>query len=160
MLVSFTRIGGCPFSFSRIVIRTLYLSNSGQAIPSTFGKNEISETDGNRMQQVFINLVDNAIRYTNNGFITLKVKNEKTFIYIEITDTGIGIPEGELPFIFDRFHRVEKSRSREYGGTGLGLAIVKKLVDLQGGSISVSSQVGVGTTFRIEFPISKEERLE
>lgn len=110
--------------------------------------------DGNRMQQVFINLLDNGIRYTKDGSITITLTNEETFLQIHISDTGIGIPEEELPLIFDRFHRVEKSRSREHGGTGLGLAIVKRLVELQGGTIGVTSKTGEGTTFTMKFPIS------
>ncbi len=113
--------------------------------------------DGNRMQQVFINLLDNAIRYTNEGMITIKLNSTRKFIAIEVKDTGIGIPEEELPFIFERFHRVEKSRARNYGGTGLGLAIVKKLVEMQGGELEVASQLGAGTTFTIKFPKPAEE---
>lgn len=111
--------------------------------------------DGNRMQQVFINLLDNGIRYTKDGSITIELTSEETFVQIQIRDTGIGIPEEELPFIFDRFHRVEKSRSREYGGTGLGLAIVKRFVELQGGTIGVTSKIGEGTTFILKFPITQ-----
>lgn len=116
--------------------------------------------DGSRMQQVFINLLDNAIRYTNEGMITVNLKSIPEFIAVEIEDTGIGIPKEELPFIFERFHRVEKSRSRNYGGTGLGLAIVKKLVEIQGGQIEVASQLGVGTTFTLKFPKPAEERVK
>lgn len=113
--------------------------------------------DGNRMHQVLLNLLDNAIRYTRNGRICVKLELQGESVSLQITDTGIGIPEEELPLIFERFHRVEKSRSRETGGTGLGLAIVKKLVELQGGNIEVTSRVGVGTTFDISFPIEVEE---
>jgi signal transduction histidine kinase len=110
--------------------------------------------DGVRIEQVFLNLMDNAIRYTENGTISLhlRVINEKE-ILVSIEDTGKGIPKEELPYIFERFYRVEKSRSREYGGTGLGLAIVKKLIELQGGEIQVFSQLGKGTRFEIKFLI-------
>ncbi len=110
--------------------------------------------DGLRMEQIVLNLVDNAIRYTEKGIITVHIKsaNDNKLIII-IEDTGIGIPKHELPNIFERFYRVEKSRSREYGGTGLGLAIVKRLVELQGGTIEVSSEVNRGTRFTMTFPI-------
>lgn len=110
--------------------------------------------DGVRMEQILTNLLGNAIRYTNEGTVKIEVKEEKRIVTIRIEDTGWGIPEEELPFIFERFHRVEKSRARELGGTGLGLAIVKNLVELQKGTISVKSQQGKGSTFILRFPIS------
>ncbi|MEW9668057.1 ATP-binding protein [Ammoniphilus sp. 3BR4] len=116
--------------------------------------------DGYRMQQILINLLDNAIRYTENGMIIVNLNSETHEVIIQVSDSGIGIPEEELPFIFERFHRVEKSRSREYGGTGLGLAIVKRLVEIQGGTITVDSAIGVGTTFTIRFPVPTEEKIQ
>ena len=79
---------------------------------------------------------------------------------ISIEDTGIGIPEEELDYIFERFYRVEKSRSREFGGTGLGLSIVKNLIEQQGGSIQVFSEVVKGTRFEIIFPVSSDTAKE
>ncbi|MFA7746157.1 MULTISPECIES: ATP-binding protein [Salinicoccus] len=113
------------------------------------------EADGIRLEQIFTNLLGNAIRYTEKGSVVVKVWNADKKIHIMIEDTGIGIPEKDLPLIFDRFHRVEKSRSRELGGTGLGLAIVKNLVELQNGTISVNSQVGKGTRFQLSFPVAE-----
>lgn len=136
----------------------LHALNKGITISLTEEDVPILPLDGNRLQQVFINLLDNAIRYTNDGSITVHLSDTPEFIAIEVKDTGIGIPAEELPYIFERFHRVEKSRSRHYGGTGLGLAIVKKLVEIQGGEIEVMSQLGVGTTFTMKFPKPTEER--
>ncbi|MDA1475170.1 HAMP domain-containing sensor histidine kinase [Bacillus changyiensis] len=116
--------------------------------------------DGDRMVQVFINLLDNAIRYTEQGQISIRMWKEKGIIKISIEDTGIGIPNKELSFIFERFYRVEKSRSREFGGTGLGLAIVKNLVEQQEGTIQAFSDEGKGTRFEIMFPISHEMKKE
>lgn len=119
--------------------------------------------DGHRMAQVFINLMDNAIRYTEQGTISAKMWKENDEVRILIEDTGIGIPKDELAYIFERFYRVEKSRSREFGGTGLGLAIVKNLVEEQGGSIQAFSEIGKGTCFEITFSVSpdiKKEREE
>lgn len=117
--------------------------------------------DGLRLEQILINLIDNAIRYTEQGKITIKSRMfDKTKVMVEIKDTGKGIPEDELPFIFERFYRVEKSRSRQYGGTGLGLAIVKMLVEIQGGQIQVSSQLGEGTRFEIMLPTSPKKTRE
>lgn len=107
--------------------------------------------DGMRMEQVLINLLENAVRYTDKGGIHINLNENSSYIYLIVEDTGMGIPETELPFIFERFYRVEKSRSRQYGGTGLGLSIAKKLVELQGGEILVSSKIGDGTRFEIRF---------
>jgi signal transduction histidine kinase len=115
--------------------------------------------DGFRMEQILMNLMDNAIRYTEHGVIGLKVLHRPVNhdLTVVIEDTGVGIPEDELPYIFERFYRVEKSRSREFGGTGLGLAIVKQLVELQGGTIHVVSQVQQGTRFELIFPLGGEQ---
>lgn len=110
--------------------------------------------DEKRLEQIFINLLENAIQYSEKGKIAIRVEEQPSnTLQILISDSGIGIPKDEIPYIFDRFHRVEKSRSRDYGGTGLGLSIVKKLVELQNGTITVSSELGEGTTFEIVFPI-------
>jgi len=114
--------------------------------------------DGIRMEQIMINLLDNAIRYiTSKGTISIRLYADPDYVIIVIADTGLGIPEEELPYIFERFYRVEKSRSRERGGTGLGLAIVKKMVEMQDGNIEVFSKIGEGTTFQLKFPIKNEE---
>lgn len=111
----------------------------------------IIDADARRLEQIFINLLDNAIRYTHEGTISIEAAADENEVTITISDTGVGIPEEELPYIFERFYRVEKSRSRELGGTGLGLAIVKKLVELQGGTIEVRSEWGRGTAMRVIF---------
>lgn len=106
--------------------------------------------DKERMTQVINNLLENSIRYTKNGKITLSVRKEKERVKIEISDTGIGIPKEDLPYIWERFYRVDRSRSTDLGGSGLGLAIVKELVELHGGTIEVNSIYGKGTTFTIQ----------
>lgn len=117
--------------------------------------------DGLRMEQILMNLIENAIRYTENGQVTIQLLTSiSDTIQVRVEDTGIGIPPKDIPYLFERFYRVEKSRSREFGGTGLGLAIVKQLVELQGGTIKVTSEVGNGTCFELEFPIAKGENIE
>ncbi|MFD1130654.1 HAMP domain-containing sensor histidine kinase [Paenibacillus sp. PDC88] len=113
-------------------------------------------SDGSRIEQIILNLLENAIYYTELGAITIKVSQIKEQIFISIKDTGAGIPEGDLPFIFDRFHRVEKSRSREMGGTGLGLAIVSQLIAQLNGKITVLSKLGVGSEFIVSLPLDLE----
>lgn len=107
--------------------------------------------DGMRMEQVLLNLLENAVRYTEKGSISVELDQNGSFIYLAVEDTGIGIPEDEIPYIFERFYRVEKSRSRQHGGTGLGLPIAKKMVELQGGKLLVSSKLGQGTRFELRF---------
>lgn len=108
--------------------------------------------DAARLEQVLLNLLYNAIRYTNEGGIYVYLRQDKENIRLSVKDTGRGIPPEDLPYIFERFYRVEKSRSREHGGSGLGLAIVHKWIELHRGSIKVMSEVGSGTTFDVMIP--------
>ncbi len=105
-----------------------------------------------RMKQLFINLLDNAIKYTEEGTITISLKEEDGNLVLGVKDTGIGIEKEYLPRIFERFYRVDRGRSRKQGGTGLGLSIVKHIVELYGGNIQVNSTLGVGTEFVIALP--------
>lgn len=107
--------------------------------------------DKKRMEQIILNLLENAVRYTEKGEINVSLSYTSSAFLLVVEDSGIGIPKDEIPYIFERFYRVEKSRSRQYGGTGLGLSIVKKLVELQGGQITVTSVVDKGTRFEIQF---------
>jgi signal transduction histidine kinase len=101
-------------------------------------------------ERVVANLVENAFRYTEaGGNVKVSLLREGSFVKIDVIDSGIGIPPDKLPYIFDRFYRVENSRSRQSGGSGLGLAIVKALVDSHNGRISVSSEVGKGSIFTV-----------
>jgi len=113
----------------------------------------IIKGDSFKLEQLFINLLDNSIKYTEEGSISLNITRNQSEVVVEIEDTGIGIPEGDIKKIFDRFFVVDKSRSRETGGTGLGLAIVKNIVMLHNGKIFVQSRVGEGTKFSVHFPI-------
>lgn len=101
--------------------------------------------------KLFVNLMDNAIKYTDvpNGKVDIFIKKEKIFVVTEIKDTGIGIPEEDLDRVFDRFYRVDKSRSKEIGGIGLGLSICKKIAKLHGGRIEIKSKVGEGTAVTV-----------
>jgi two-component system, OmpR family, sensor histidine kinase ArlS len=108
------------------------------------------DIDPTRFEQVLINLLDNSLKYSNETSTTnVRAVEENGKVQITIQDQGIGIPEEDLPHIFDRLYRVDKSRSRATGGFGLGLAIVQQLVEAHGGEINIESQVGVGTRFMI-----------
>jgi len=109
-----------------------------------------------QMEQLVVNLIDNALRYTEKGGLSIKAEKKDEGISLIFKDTGIGIPEEHLPRIFERFYVVDRSRSRKTGGTGLGLAIVKHIVLAHGGKIEVSSAPGVGTTFSLWLPLSRK----
>ena len=106
------------------------------------------------LERAIANLVENAIKYTREeGLIKLIVRGENaSAVIVEVVDNGVGIAEEDVPRIFERFYRVERSRSRDAGGTGLGLSIVKHIVQAHGGQIEVESTPGVGSTFRMKFP--------
>jgi two-component system, OmpR family, sensor histidine kinase BaeS len=139
-----------------IVYRTQYeMEKKGITCQYNSNLQEVScMIDPERMEQVLMNLLENAKTYTaENGEISVRVYEGSTSIIIEIEDNGIGIPEDEHLRIWERFYRVEKSRSRNYGGTGLGLPIAKEIIELHGGHIDVSSVENQGTVFRIHLPI-------
>ncbi|WP_119070956.1 sensor histidine kinase [Aggregatilinea lenta] len=110
-------------------------------------------SDKNKLEQIIVNLLSNAIKFTEHGGVTIKVSGEadKTLV-IEITDTGIGIPDDAQSSIFDPFRQVDGSLKRKYSGTGLGLSITKRLVEALEGTISIKSQVGIGSTFTVVLP--------
>ncbi|AZS15502.1 sensor histidine kinase [Paenibacillus lutimineralis] len=109
--------------------------------------------DRSRLGQVFLNLIKNAYKYTNSGNIHIEVFRDKGEGVVIISDTGMGITEEELPYIFERFYRGEKSRNRKTGGAGIGLAVVKAIVDAHSGSINVISKINKGTTVCVRLPI-------
>jgi two-component system, OmpR family, phosphate regulon sensor histidine kinase PhoR len=109
--------------------------------------------DRRALEQVLLNLLDNAIKYSEpGGSIELAVSGSASGVRIDVSDTGIGIPESDRARVFERFYRVEKARSRDLGGTGLGLAIVKHLIQAQDGEVFVTAREGQGTTFTLRLP--------
>ena len=112
--------------------------------------------DADRIEQVLTNLIDNAIRHTpKSGKIILRAKmKENNKLLLEVEDSGVGIPEADLPFVFERFYKADKARTRGQSGTGLGLSIVNNIVQAHEGSISVTSKTGQGTTFSIILPVN------
>lgn len=108
--------------------------------------------DPERVEQVMVNLLGNALRYTDTGSITVRAWNEPGKLWIAVKDTGQGIAAKDLPHVFERFWRADRSRDRLSGGTGIGLAISRRLVELQGGTIQVESELGKGSTFRFSLP--------
>lgn len=119
-------------------------------------ENQFAYLDRNRLHQIISNLITNAIKFTEEGFIKISTKKEKDKFMLSVEDTGIGIPEGEIEFIFEEFRRSSLAIRKSIEGTGLGLSITKRLVELMKGEIKVESQEGIGTTFTIFFPTNKE----
>ncbi|MCJ8223830.1 ATP-binding protein [Bacillus paralicheniformis] len=114
--------------------------------------------DPDKMEQVLTNLIDNAIRHTNaGGTVHVDVQSAQSGLKIAVKDSGSGIPEEDLPFIFERFYKADKARTRGKGGTGLGLAIVKNIVDAHNGSITVHSMLNEGTSFTFYIPRNKQD---
>ena len=118
------------------------------------GNLPLLQADENRLQEVIYNLLDNAVKYSKpGGTVFLRAELENDRVRISVADQGVGIPEADLPRIFERFYRADKARSRELGGTGLGLSIVKHVVQLHGGSVEASSEPGKGTTISVLLPV-------
>ncbi len=117
--------------------------------------------DPDRLRQLLLNLVDNAIKYTQEGEVTLSLWKdvEQREVRVSVQDTGIGVPQEALPHLFRRFFRADKARSRQEGGTGLGLAIVEWIVKAHGGTIQVTSEEGVGSTFTVTLPLPSPDML-
>ena len=106
-----------------------------------------------RIAQVLLNLVGNAIKFTDAGEVGIAVSVANGAFEVAVSDTGPGIPEAERKEIFEEFHQMDSSSTREKGGTGLGLSIARKIVELHGGRIWVESEVGDGSTFRFTLPV-------
>jgi len=124
-----------------------------------FEPGEIAELqvrgDEVKLKQLLLNLFDNAIKYTLNGIVSVSLHQENDQAIITVSDTGIGISEDDIPHIFDRFYRVDKTRSRSEHGSGLGLAIAKYIVQAHNGEINVTSNIGKGSTVRVRLPLLK-----
>jgi signal transduction histidine kinase len=115
--------------------------------------------DRDKLEKVVLNLIFNALKFTPaGGCVQVRAEQVQEQLLLTVRDTGMGIPEKNLPFIFDRFWQADGSSKRKYQGVGIGLALVKELVELQGGKVTVQSQEGAGTTFEVRIPYVKAER--
>lgn len=113
---------------------------------------EMAVTDQRRIEQVLLNLLNNALKFTERGYVRVCCRPEKDHFTLSVADTGIGIQAEALPGLFQPFHQLDTGLARKHEGTGLGLSICKKLLEMMGGSIAVTSQWGQGSTFTIRFP--------
>lgn len=126
---------------------------------SEFGENCVVLASEEDIYQVIVNLSDNAVKYTEpGGTVIISVAQAAGKVSITVSDNGIGIPESDLPYIFDRFYRVDKSRNREAGGSGLGLSIVKSTVEMRGGTVNAQNRENGGMIFNVVFPLYSAEK--
>lgn len=132
-------------------------ASKGLELTYTGPERLIVEANAAQMSQVVINLVDNAIGYTNEGSVHVSLSQDDDQVVLAVRDTGIGIASEHLPRIFERFYRVDKARGRSTGGTGLGLSIVKHIVEVHGGQVNVQSALNEGSTFMVRLPVGSEQ---
>ena len=140
-------------------VRTLQpiAAKRGQTLTCECDSGVIGTVDRAKLNQVVYNLTENALKYTpDGGQIHVTLRRRGADAVWQIVDNGVGIPQEDIPHIFDRFYRVDKARSRETGGTGLGLSIVHQLVLMHGGEITVDSVHGEGSTFTVTIPLERE----
>lgn len=139
-------------------IQPLLIKNHNKL--SVVGKDtsEFLFTDGEKLEQILVNLLSNACKFTEQGMITFEVKRELSYLIFSVKDTGIGIDDEALKSIFEEFQQVDGSQSRKFQGTGLGLAISKRFCELLNGDISVTSSIGVGSEFIVEIPIGSPQK--
>ena len=136
-------------------LRPASASQGGIALTAVAAQPVIAELDRTLMQRAVGNLISNAVAHTPpGGAVVLATNAEAAAIRIDVTDTGVGIPPEALPRVFDRFFRVDPSRSQASGGTGLGLAIVQGIVLLHGGNVEIASQPGKGTSVTLRIPLA------
>jgi two-component system phosphate regulon sensor histidine kinase PhoR len=153
-----------PIRLAAIVSETIALSHarhkdSDVSFVVSVPEGLVVNADRTRLEQILYNLVDNAVKFNRRGgTVTVSGEEQEGRAIIRIADTGIGIAEADLPRVFERLYRADKSRSRKVEGTGLGLAIVKHLVQAHGGEVSVSSDIGQGSEFRFTLPVSTQQQ--
>ncbi|MGH9200073.1 MAG: sensor histidine kinase, partial [Vicinamibacterales bacterium] len=143
------------------VARSMKALAAGREIELATAIEETVEVSGDRarLRELLVVLLDNAIKYTDpGGRVVIKLGRRQRHGTIAVSDTGHGIPAESLPHVFDRFYRVDKARSRDFGGTGLGLAIARYIVDRHGGTISIESQPGEGTTVTVELRAQSKDQ--
>lgn len=133
---------------------------NGEAVSRTVSPVFYSNVDNDHLREVLSNLVENAIKYTKAGNVTVDIKGDANHVTVSVTDTGIGVPPEDLPHLFQKFYRVDNSDTREIGGTGLGLYLCRRLAEAMGGRVWAVSELGKGSTFNLEVPrMSHEEAV-
>src|SRR5581483_6392079 len=164
-LLDFSRLEGgrlkAAFTATDLCALTTELASNFRSAMEAAGLNFVVDceplsqpvyVDHEMWEKIVLNLLSNAFKFTFQGRVTIRLGAEGGAAVLSVSDTGIGIPDGELSRIFERFHRVEGARGRTYEGTGIGLALIQEYVKLHGGAIAVSSRLGEGSTFTVTLP--------
>lgn len=156
-------VDGARFNAKKKSLELHYEVNSGNEV--TGGKVirplYYCFADPNRIREVLQNIVDNAIKYTMNGSVTVRLTGDHAIVQVQITDTGLGIPPDDIPHLFQKFYRVDNSLTRTVGGTGLGLYISRRIIEMSNGRIWVESEQDKGSTFFINLPrLTSEQALQ
>lgn len=131
-------------------------TNDNELKINTGSLSSILYVDRQKLLQIFLNLLSNACKFTKKGVITFNIYNDRNFLYYSVTDTGVGIAQEKLAFIFEQFTQVDGSQTRKFEGTGLGMAITQNFCQLMGGTITVESELGKGSTFKVKQPLQAE----
>ncbi len=149
------------------VVQTVFISVEALAVEKKLGLKSsvprdlsIARGDEQRIAQVLLNLLGNAIKFTDEGEVRVEVTDSDDTFLVSVSDTGPGLSEADQKRIFDEFHQADGSNTREKGGSGLGLSIAKKIVEMHGGRIWVESNVGKGSTFRFTLPVRVERQRD
>ncbi len=137
-------------------VQPMARANNNKIIVSIGSLTTILTADRQKLMQIFLNLLSNACKFTQNGTITFEIFNDKNYLYCSVTDTGVGIAHDQLNFIFEQFTQVNGSQTRKFEGTGLGMAITQNFCLLMGGNLSVSSELGIGSVFSVQLPLNKD----
>jgi PAS domain S-box-containing protein len=145
-------VDGMRFTAEKKGLILEYADNNAVAGEQSVRPLYYAHVDPERMSEVVTNLFDNAVKYTSEGKITVSLQGDDQNIVISVADTGPGIPQEDIPHLFQKFYRVDNTATRQIGGTGLGLFIARKIVEINGGKIWVESVVDTGSTFRISLP--------
>ena len=131
-------------------IRPMAIANNNELIVNIGALTSTLMIDRQKLMQVFLNILSNACKFTRNGIITFDIFNDKSFLHFSVSDTGVGIAKDKLDFIFEQFTQVDGSQTRRFEGTGLGMAITQNFCQLMGATISVKSELGIGSVFTVK----------
>ena len=129
-----------------------FLASLPEDLPLAYG-------DGGRIAQCLMNLAGNSLKFTKAGKVEISAEEKDGVLTYRVADTGVGIPADKIASLFTEFKQTDATIASEYGGTGLGLSISKKFVEMHGGRLSVQSELGKGSTFRVELPIRVEQQV-
>ena len=151
------RIEAVPFA-KRMIKKFKQMGLEKRVSFEVVGPNVQFEADPDQMDQVMTNLLGNALRYTEGGQIKIEIVEDRETISLSVIDSGDGIPEEDVPFVFDRFYKADKARTRGKTGTGIGLAIVANVIRSHDGEVQVESELGKGSVFRIQLPKKQRKR--